>query len=75
MDLIDLFIGSEGLFGIITEADIYVSEDVAEGITNESGKMENYQIKERYGQEAVDDIIRIKSILDPNYILNVGNLI
>jgi hypothetical protein len=37
--------------------------------------MENYQIKERYGQEAVDDIIRIKSILDPNYILNVGNLI
>lgn len=75
MDLIDLFIGSEGLFGIITEADIYVSEDVSEGITNESGKMENNQIKERYGQKAVDDIIRIKSILDPNYILNVGNLI
>ena len=26
------------------------------------------------GQQAVDDLVRIKGILDPNYILNIGNL-
>ncbi len=26
MDLVDLFVGSEGMFGIITEADIYITE-------------------------------------------------
>ena len=75
MDLIDLFIGSEGIFGVITEADIYVSDHATTSDTIESGKLSNNGIKERYGQEAVDDLQRIKGILDPNYILNLGNLI
>lgn len=75
MDLLDLFIGSEGIFGIIVEADIYLSESVSESATLESGKMRNSLIKDRYGQDAVDDLKRIKTILDPNYILNIGNLL
>ena len=74
MDLIDLFIGSEGIFGIITEADIYIADSVQDVEFIESGKMSNNLIKEKYGQEAVNDLIRIKGILDANYILNVGNL-
>ncbi len=75
MDLIDLFIGSEGIFGIITEADVYVSSEACEKETLESGKLFNGYIKERYGQKAVEEIVKVKGILDPNYILNVGNLI
>ncbi|MBE6528448.1 MAG: FAD-binding oxidoreductase [Thermoplasmata archaeon] len=74
MDLIDLFIGSEGVFGIITEADIYVSDHEDECPTEESGKLYNDSIRMKYGQQAVDDLVRIKGILDPNYILNIGNL-
>ncbi len=74
MDLIDLFIGSEGIFGIITEADIYVSDHTVSGDTEESGKLFNNQFKERYGPQAVNELIRIKEILDLNYILNIGNL-
>ena len=68
------FIGSEGIFGIITEADIYIADSVQDVEFSESGKMSNNLIKEKYGQEAVNDLIRIKGILDANYILNVGNL-
>jgi len=75
MDLIDLFIGSEGIFGIITEADIYLSEEVKSAPTNESGKMCSGQIAEKYGQKAVDDLKKIKEILDTSYILNIGNLL
>jgi len=75
MDLIDLFIGSEGIFCIITEADIYLSSDVKESEVIECGKTTNGMIKERYGQEAEDAVKRIKSILDTNYILNIGNLL
>lgn len=74
MDLLDLFIGSEGIFGIIIEADIYLSGTVSDSQTEESGKMRNSLIKDKYGQEAVEDLKKIKSILDPNYILNIGNL-
>ena len=74
MDLIDLFIGSEGVFGIITEADVYVAADVKESPMKESGKLDNGSIKEKYGPKAVDDLKRIKQILDSNYILNIGNL-
>jgi D-lactate dehydrogenase (cytochrome) len=75
MDLLDLFIGSEGIFGIITEADIYISDSPESNPTNESGKTSNGWIKEKYGQKAVDGLIRIKEILDTNYILNIGNLL
>ena len=75
MDLLDLFIGSEGIFGIIIEADIYLSGTVSDSQTEESGKMRNSLIKDKYGQEAVEDLKKIKSILDPNYILNIGNLL
>jgi D-lactate dehydrogenase (cytochrome) len=75
MDLLDLFIGSEGIFGIIIEADIYLSGSVSDSPCQESGKMNNTVIKDRYGQGAVDDLRRIKAILDPNYILNIGNLV
>ncbi len=75
MDLIDLFIGSEGIFGIITEADIYLSDTIHEAETCESGKLKNGLIKERYGQKALDEVRRIKEILDTNYILNIGNLL
>lgn len=75
MDLLDLFIGSEGIFGIITEADIYVSGEVTANPTTEAGKLSNGWIKERYGQKAVEDLVRIKEILDPSYILNIGNLL
>ena len=75
MDLLDLFIGSEGIFGIIIEADIYLSDSVSDSPTEESGKMRNSLIKDRYGQNAVDELKRIKSILDPSYILNIGNLL
>ena len=74
MDLLDLFIGSEGIFGIIIEADIYLSGTVSDSQTEESGKMRNSLIKDKYGQEAVEDLKKIKAILDPNYILNIGNL-
>jgi len=74
MDLIDLFIGSEGIFGIIIEADIYLSGTISDSQTEESGKMRNSLIKDKYGQEAVEDLKKIKAILDPNYILNIGNL-
>ena len=74
MDLLDLFIGSEGVFGIIIEADIYLSGTVSDSQTEESGKMRNSLIKDKYGQEAVEDLKKIKAILDPNYILNIGNL-
>ena len=74
MDLLDLFIGSEGIFGIIIEADIYLGTEVADTPTEESGKMRNTLIRDRYGQKAVEDLKRIKSILDPSYILNIGNL-
>ncbi|MBQ9689172.1 MAG: hypothetical protein IJV47_00995 [Candidatus Methanomethylophilaceae archaeon] len=74
MDLLDLFIGSEGIFGIIIEADIYLSATVSDSQTEESGKMRNSLIKDKYGQEAVEDLKKIKAILDPNYILNIGNL-
>jgi len=75
MDLLDLFIGSEGIFGIIIEADIYLSGTVSDSQTEESGKMRNSLIKDKYGQEAVEDLKKIKAILDPNYILNIGNLL
>jgi|GEM_PF-1817868 len=75
MDLIDLFIGSEGIFGIIIEADIYLSDSVKDVPTSECGKMSNGRIKERYGPRASDELKRIKEILDPNYILNIGNLL
>lgn len=75
MDLIDLFIGSEGIFGVIVEADIYLSDSVLDAPTNECGKMNNGMIKDRYGPRAADGIRRIKEILDANYILNIGNLI
>lgn len=75
MDLLDLFIGSEGIFGIIIEADIYLSGTISDSQTEESGKMRNSLIKDKYGQEAVEDLKKIKSILDPNYILNIGNLL
>ena len=75
MDLIDLFIGSEGIFGIITEADIYVSKDVTTSDYKECGKLSEERIKDVYGQKAADELVKIKSILDTNYILNVGNLI
>lgn len=75
MDLIDLFVGSEGIFGVITEADIYLSDTVKDSPTEESGKLSNFRIKDRYGQKAVDDLRRIKEILDPSYILNIGNLL
>lgn len=74
MDLLDLFIGSEGIFGIIIEADIYLSGTVSDSQTEESGKMRNSLIKDKYGQKAVEDLKKIKSILDPNYILNIGNM-
>jgi len=74
MDLLDLFIGSEGIFGIIIEADIYLSGTISDSQTEESGKMRNSLIKDKYGQEAVEDLKKIKAILDPNYILNIGNL-
>ena len=74
MDLLDLFIGSEGIFGIIIEADIYLSGTVSDSQTEESGKMRNSLIKDKYGQKAVEDLKKIKAILDPNYILNIGNL-
>jgi hypothetical protein len=32
-------------------------------------------VKERYGPKAVDDLIKVKRILDVNYILNIGNLL
>ena len=75
MDLLDLFIGSEGIFGIIIEADIYLSGTISDSQTEESGKMRNSLIKDKYGQEAVEDLKKIKAILDPNYILNIGNLL
>jgi len=75
MDLIDLFIGSEGIFGVIVEADVYLSETVADTPVEESGKLSNFRIKERYGTKAVDDLKKIKEILDPSYILNIGNLV
>jgi len=75
MDLIDLIIGSEGIFCIITEADIYLSADVKESSVQECGKTTNGLIRERYGQEAEDSVRRIKEILDTNYILNIGNLL
>lgn len=75
MDLLDLFIGSEGIFGVIVEADIYLSETVSGTPTQESGKMSNFRIKEKYGQKAVDDLKRVKEILDPSFILNIGNLL
>ena len=75
MDLIDLFVGSEGIFGIIVEADIYLSDTLEDRPTEESGKLSNFRIKERYGQKAVDDLKKIKEILDPSYILNIGNLL
>lgn len=75
MDLIDLFIGSEGIFGIITEADVYMSDSVTDAEIIESGKLRNGLIKERYGQNAADEVRRIKEILDTNYILNIGNLL
>ncbi len=75
MDLLDLFIGSEGIFGVIVEADIYLSETVNGTPTQESGKMSNFRIKEKYGQKAVDDLKRVKEILDPSFILNIGNLL
>ena len=74
MDLLDLFIGSEGIFGIIIEADIYLSGTISDSQTEESGKMRNSLIKDKYGQEAVEDLKKIKSILDPTYILNIGNM-
>ena len=74
MDLLDLFIGSEGIFGLIIEAVIYLSATVSDSQTEESGKMRNSLIKDKYGQEAVEDLKKIKSILDPNYILNIGNM-
>lgn len=75
MDLIDLFIGSEGIFGIITEAEIYIRTEVAGKTVAESGKMTNGWVKEKYGQKAEDELVRVKEILDPNYILNIGNLL
>ena len=75
MDLLDLFIGSEGIFGIITEADVYVSSEVVEKETVECGKLSNGLIKKDYGVKAVEDLRRIKTILDSKYILNIGNLI
>lgn len=75
MDLLDLFIGSEGIFGIITEVDIYLSDKAEENPTTESGKMDNGKIVEKYGQKAEDGLRRIKEILDTNYILNIGNLL
>ena len=75
MDLVDLFVGSEGIFGIITEADIYVSDRVNESSDQDFGKMNNGYIKERYGPKAVEGLIRVKEILDTNYILNIGNLL
>ncbi len=74
MDLLDLFIGSEGVFGIVIEADIYLGSTVCDSPTEESGKMRNSLIKDKYGQEAVEDLKKIKAILDPSYILNIGNL-
>jgi len=75
MDLIDLFIGSEGIFGIITEADVYVSNETMDSEYKECGKLSDEKIKDVYGQRAADELNRIKGILDVNYILNVGNLI
>ena len=75
MDLMDLFIGSEGIFGVIVEADIYLSNEVKDRTTEESGKLNNSRIKDRYGQKAVDELRRVKEILDPSYILNIGNLL
>jgi D-lactate dehydrogenase (cytochrome) len=75
MDLIDLFIGSEGIFGIITEADIYIASEETEAPTKEFGKLYNGYIRETYGQSALDGIRRVKEILDANYILNIGNLL
>ncbi|MBR4244260.1 MAG: FAD-binding oxidoreductase, partial [Candidatus Methanomethylophilaceae archaeon] len=75
MDLMDLFIGSEGIFGVIVVADIYLSNDVKDRPTEESGKLSNSRIKDRYGQKAVDELRRVKEILDPSYILNIGNLL
>jgi len=76
MDLIDLFIGSEGIFGIIIEADIYVSkEPVATDSVCELGKVNNDYISKKYGKAAADDLKRVKKVLDANYILNIGNLI
>jgi len=74
MDLIDLFIGSEGVFGIITEADIYALPEASDSPDQDFGKMNNNYLKEKYGPKAVDDLKRIKQILDTNYILNIGNL-
>ncbi len=76
MDLIDLFIGSEGIFGIITEADIYVSREPAPAVDIiELGKVNNDYISNTYGKTAADDLKRVKKVLDANYILNIGNLV
>ncbi len=75
MDLVDLFVGSEGIFGIITEADIYLSTEKSSAESREFGKLYNGYVKERYGPKAVDDLIKVKRILDVNYILNIGNLL
>ena len=74
MDLLDLFIGSEGVFGIIIEADVYLSGTVSESPAEESGKVRNTIIRDKYGQGAVEELRRVKAILDPSYILNIGNL-
>jgi len=76
MDLIDLFIGSEGIFGIITEADIYVFQEPLPPMDIiELGKVNNDYISATYGKTAAEDLKRVKKVLDANYILNIGNLV
>jgi D-lactate dehydrogenase (cytochrome) len=75
MDLMDLFIGSEGIFCIITEADIYLSDRPESVETVECGKLLNGRIGEIHGQRSVEELKKVKEILDAAYILNVGNLL